>query len=377
MTTAAKHNGAKIVYAHPIEDTLMQNTVTQFMKYEVGSEEGVLALIANEILKDADMSDAEKKFFDDLDLGYLQAESNIGEEELHAMKKAFARTKNRVLILGNDVIAHPRAKNIAKIAALVEKYSDFSLLVIPSEVNTLGVSLVCELDADNASNDACVGYNAAGSFVIGSLTGTDLAVGALNQQEGTFVSIDNRVVPTNVALAFNGYELNDLANACGIKAYNTVDYTTQLTPKSGFRAVAFDSLENFYSALGEDVRGYLLDEVTCQADGMLESVDELAEYNGTVIYNVNPVLQFNAYTNKAKQLEKDKTLRGSAQFATAARISDGDRVEISFGGKVLQREFKLDANLKGTIALNPTFDDVVDASRYRFEKSKIMRVVHE
>lgn len=377
MTTAAKHNGAKIIYAHPIEDALMQNTVTQFMKYEVGSEEGVLALIAHEILKDADMSDAEKKFFDDLDLGYLQAESNVGEEELHAMMQAFTRRKNRVLVLGNDVIAHPRAKNIAKIAALIEKYSDFSLLVIPNEVNTLGVSLVCELDVDNASNDACVGYNAAGSFVIGSLTGADLAVGALNQQEGTFVTIDNRVVPTNVALTFSGYELNDLANACGIKAYNTVDYTAQLSSAVGFKAIAFDALENFYSALGEDVRGYLLDEVTCQADGMLESVDELAEYNGTVIYNVNPVLQFNAYTNKAKQLEKDKTLRGSAQFATAARISDGDRVEISFGGKTLQREFKLDENLKGTIALNPTFDDVVDASRYRFEKSKIMRVVHE
>ncbi|MDD2567358.1 MAG: 2Fe-2S iron-sulfur cluster-binding protein, partial [Thiovulaceae bacterium] len=41
MTSAAKHNGAKIVYAHPIEDALLQNTVTQFMKYEVGTEEGV------------------------------------------------------------------------------------------------------------------------------------------------------------------------------------------------------------------------------------------------------------------------------------------------------------------------------------------------
>jgi len=39
------------------------------------------------------------------------------------------------------------------------------------------------------------------------------------------------------------------------------------------------------------------------------------------------------------------------------------------------RDFKLDSELKGTIALNPMFDDVVDASRYRFEKSKIMRVV--
>ncbi|MEA2090835.1 MAG: NADH-quinone oxidoreductase subunit G, partial [Campylobacterota bacterium] len=57
LTTASKHNGAKIVYAHPMEDALMQNTVTQFMKYEVGTEEGVMALLANAILKDADLSD--------------------------------------------------------------------------------------------------------------------------------------------------------------------------------------------------------------------------------------------------------------------------------------------------------------------------------
>jgi NADH-quinone oxidoreductase subunit G len=69
LTTAAKHNGAKIVYAHPMEDTLMQNTVTQLMKYEVGTEEGVLALLANAILAeaDADLSDEEKEVFDDLE----------------------------------------------------------------------------------------------------------------------------------------------------------------------------------------------------------------------------------------------------------------------------------------------------------------------
>jgi len=101
------------------------------------------------------------------------------------------------------------------------------------------------------------------------------------------------------------------------------------------------------------------------------------EFNGTVIYHSNPVLQFNAYTNIAKQLDKDTTLRGSAQFAQAAKISDGDRIEISFGSRTIQRNFKLDNELKGTIALNPIFDDVADASKYKFEKSKIVRVVHE
>ena len=121
----------------------------------------------------------------------------------------------------------------------------------------------------------------------------------------------------------------------------------------------------------------MLDEVLCEADGNLDTISELPEYNGVVIYHSNPVLQFNSYTNKAKQLEKDSSLRGSAQFAAAARITDGDLIEISFGERKIQRVFKLDDALKGTVALNPTFDDTFDASRYRYEKSKIMRVVHE
>ena len=110
-------------------------------------------------------------------------------------------------------------------------------------------------------------------------------------------------------------------------------------------------------------------------NGQIEELDDMPEFNGTVIYQSNPVLQFNAYTNKTKQLEKDNTLRGSAQFCVAAKISDGDLIEISFGNTKIQRTFKLDEELKGTVALNPTFDIDVDASRYRFEKSKIVRVV--
>lgn len=377
MTTAAKHNGAKIVYAHPIEDSLLQNTVTQFMKYEVGTEEGVMALLAHEILKDADLSEDEKAFFDDLDLGYLQAESNIGEEELTLMTKQFKRASKFTFVVGSDVLAHKRANNIAKIAALIEKYTSYSLVVIPTYINTLGVSLICDLDKDNNTN-ASIGYNADGDFIISSLGEADLAIGALNQQEGTFVNIDNRVVVTNSAIGFDGYTLHDMLIAISeVQTINTIDYTPKLNPKSGFKAVEFDSLENYHGTLGEDIRGYILDEITCHNDGKLESIEELPEFNGAIIYQANPVLQFNNYTNKTKILENDTNLRGSAQFATAAKISDGDIVEIQFGSDKIRRTFKLDSDLKGTVALHPVFDISIDAGRYRFEKSKITRVTHE
>lgn len=374
LTTAAKHNGAKIVYAHPMEDVLMQNTATQLMKYEVGTEEGVMALLASFILADADLSEEDKSFFNDLDMGYLDAETNIGEEELELMMKSFKRSKNRILVVGNDCISHARSENIAKLAAMIEKYSDFSLVVVPADVNTLGVSLINSLDVDEDLTNV-VGYNAKGSFVISSIGDADLAMPALNQQEGTFVSINNTVLPTNVALNFDGYNLNNIASELGVAKKNTVDYTKELPSSKGFKAIEFDDLENFLNQYGDDVRGYILDEVECETSGKLDQLDDMPEYNGTVIYNANPVLQFNAYTNKASQLEKDTSLRGSAQFSVAAKISDGDLIEISYGQMKIQRTFKLDEELKGTVALNPTFDIDVDSSRYRFEKSKIVRVV--
>ena len=374
LRTASQHNGAKIVYAHPMEDALMKNTATQFMKYEAGSEEGVMALLANELLKNADVDEKSRAFLDDLDLGYLEAESNVGDDELKLMTKAFARSTKRVLVVGADMFAHTRAENIAKLAALIEKYTDFSVVIIPNEVNTAGVSLLCELDADEALNDV-VGYNAAGDFVLSSLEDADLAMPALNQVEGTVVNIDNQVLPLNVALPFDGYILNDIANALGLSKEYTIDYTKELDKSRGFKAVAFDELENFYSVYGEDKRGYILDEVACEATGELEEIAELPEFNGPVIYSANPDLQFNRFTNKTKQLERDNSLRGSAQFAAAARITDGDEVEIEFASRKIRRIFKQDDELKGTIALNPNFDLEVDYGQYRFEKSKIVRAV--
>ncbi len=375
MTTAARHNGAKIIYMHPLEDALLQNTVTQFIKYEAGAEEGVMAMLAKTLLSDADLSDEFRSFFNELDEGYLCAESNVGDEEFARIEKSLRRTKRKTLVIGSDVLNHNRAQNIARLAALVETYTDFSLIVIPQNVNTVGVSLICDLDRDEEI-ESVVGYNAKGDFVIASSIGSDLVVPALNSQEGTFVSMNHQLLPTNVAIAFKGYCLNDLGNALGLRMVNTIDYTQQLPKEKGFNATAFDHLGNFYGSLGEDNRGYLLETQDVDANGKLESVESLPEFNGTVIYRCNPVNQFNSYTARTAQLERDSALRGSAQFAAAARISDGDTVEIQSNGSIEVRTFVLDNTLKGTIALSPTFDTefgVINES-YRFEKIKIVRV---
>lgn len=373
MTTAARHNGAKVVYMHPLEDVLLQNVVTQNVRYEAGSEEGVIAMLAKTLLRECDIGDEIKAFFDSLDEGYLCAESNVGDEEFGRISKSLRRSKRKTLVIGSDVLSHNRSHNIARLCALIEMYGDFSLIVIPQNVNTVGVSLVCALDKDENSGNI-IGYNAVGDFVIGSMGECSMTTPSLNSQEGTFVSINYQLLATNVATAYEGYCLNDIASALGVKTANTIDYTIQLPVDKGFKAVEFDSLDNFYGPLGEDNRGYMLEMTECEATGELEEIDDLPEFNGTVIYHCNPVNQFNAYTARTAQLDKDTSLRGSAQFAMAAKIADGDSVMIE--GSNVVKTFILDTTLKGTIALAPVYDSVFGGAHesYRFEQIKLIRM---
>ncbi len=378
MTTAARHHGSKIAYMHPMEDTLLQNVVTQFVKYEVGTEEGVLALLAKTLLEQAELTKKAQAFLDSLDEGYLSAESNVGEEELETLRRSLQRSKNNTLVLGSDLMGHPRAENIAKIAALIARYGDFKVLVAAREVNTVGAAAICDLDIDEGGS--AVGYNAPGDFVIGADETADLVTPALNQQEGTVVSLNRHLLPLNAAVGFDGYELNDLANALGVGKTHTIDFTAELPEDAGFRGIAFDDLENFHSPLGEDRRGYRLALPKAKVTSQPDEVDELPEFNGTVVYRCDPVLQFNAFTARTSQLsDAAGALTGSEQFATAARIADGDRVTIVRAGGEYTREFKLDTTLKGTIALEPTFDGGFSAANaaYRFEKVKIMKASND
>jgi len=373
LTMASKQNKAHIVYMHPIEDALMQNSVTQFIKYEVGTEEGVIALLADTLIDSSVAPDNVEKFLKGLDEGYLSAESNVGEEEFELIAKKQKRAKKSTLVIGEDLIKHNRAENIAKIIGLIEEYSTFDVVIVPTQTNTLGVSLICDLEP--SSSGLSVGYNVNADFVLSSLGDGDLDMPALNQQEGTFTSIDKRVVSTNVALPYGGYILNDIANCLGVNAKYTIDYTKDLGGIDGFRSVEFDSLKNFYEKDGSDDRGYILENIELnEVKFTLENIEELPSYDGIIIYKSQPVLEFSRFTHKTHQLASGSAkLVGSPQFAQVAKIADGDKVVIELGDYKYSRYFEVDKLLKGTIALHNTFDidSIIDG--YRFNKVKIMK----
>ncbi len=169
-------------------------------------------------------------------------------DELLAKKQRFA------LIVGEDFIHAPNSAALARLAGLVQRFTPFKLLIVPPRTNSLGVALICELS--ERSCGAVLGYNEAGDLSFGALE-ADLDAPSLVQQEGSFTNYDKRVVPTNAALDYGGYELNDLACALGICAEHAISYTSSLG--TDFKPVKFDDLENFYDNGGANHRGYELE----------------------------------------------------------------------------------------------------------------------
>ena len=378
INNALKRKKAEIIYIHPIEDSTLQPIITQFVKHEVGSEEAILTLIAKEFINKDDLNENLKTFFNNLDIGYLSSESSVSEEEIDRIKLKSKRKKNLTLVIGEDLFSHSESENIAKLVGLIDRYSDFEILIIPSKTNTLGVTLICDLDKDVGKYS--IGYNAKGDFTLSSLGDGDLDIPALNQQEGTFTNIDKRVVVLNTALPYNGYILNDIANKLDINKKYTIDYTLELPTEKGYKSIEFDKLDNYFNNVGDDFRGYILNNIECKNEDIkLDDITDLDEFNGIIIYDVNPLSQFNQFTNKAKSSES--YLFGSKQFATVNKLKNGNKIEIVLDKIKLERIFKIDTSLKGSIGLNPTFDlDLIGDkinSNYRYNRVKITKMVEK
>jgi NADH-quinone oxidoreductase subunit G len=325
--------------------------------------------------KDKELPSEIKEFNDELDIGYLSAESSVSEEEIESIKQEFWKKKRFTLVVGEDIFNHERVENIARIVAAIEKFTDFELLVVPPASNSLGVSLICNLE--ESIEGRSVGYNVEADFTLSALGDGDLDMPALNQQEGTITTIDRRVVPLNVALPYDGYILNDIAKELGVGKKYTIDLTKELPQSSGFKEIDFDSLRVEFSPLGDDLRGYELDVREFESNLKIDEVDELESFDGVVAYCVNSAHNRNPFTQKAKLTKGEAKLIGSSQFATAAKVADGDTVEFEIDGKRVTRVFSIDTSLKGTFALNPTFDMGLSAfaiSSYRFNRIKINKV---
>jgi len=358
-----------------IEETIKEKVTTQVTKKVVNKETGEEEEVTEDVTKMVPKKVSKEVEVDDnrlFEIVGVPAKFSESLEKLLKKKESFS------LIVGPDLYTHPSSKNLARLVALIEKYSAFELVMIPTLTNTLGVGLICDLDDE--AGEYSVGYNTNGDFVLSALGDGDLDMPAINQQEGTLTSINKRVNPTNVAVGYGGYVLNDIANALGLKAEYTIDYTEQLPTSRGFKARAFDDLPNHYTNAGEEVRGYLLGKmpVRMKKDERVEPFDEELKLEGSLVYLANPVRQFTPFTNKAHQLHTDGGLYMSETALNSSDLNEGDSVSVKTEAGEVSVKVIGDNKIEGEIAYLPTFDAKINSEAlfggYRFTTASIQKV---
>ena len=368
---ASFHSTKTVTVTETVKEKVVEIVKEMKVNAETGEEEEVEVekskMVPKKVSKEVEVDDNRL-------VSILGGAESFAED----LEKLLKKKETFSLIVGPDLYDHPNAKNLARLVALVEKYSEFKLVIIPTLTNTLGVSLINELSAD--AGEFAIGYNTKGDFTLSALGNGDLDMPAINQQEGTLTSVNKRVNPTNAAIGYGGYELNDIAKALGLESELTVDYTCELPTSKGFKAEAFDSLPDYYTNSGEEMRGYELKNMGRRAssDESVKEIDETLALTDSLIYLANPVRQFSEFTNKATNLDEVGGIYMSEEYLNNSEFNEGDNVKVKSTNGELVANIVSDNKIAGDIVVIPTFDSKLNSealfSGYRFASASIEKV---
>ncbi|APW66780.1 ferredoxin [Poseidonibacter parvus] len=332
-----------------VTETIKEKVVEIVKNEETGEEKEVSKMVPKKVSKEVEFE-------------YISLLEDFGKDEtfVELIDTMLAKKDTYSLMVGEDLITHPNAVNLAKLCGLITKYTEFEVVIIPTSTNTLGVSQICTLSKQEEG--FTVGYNEAADFQLSALGDGDLDIPALNQQEGTFTNIDKKIIPTNAAVAFKGYALNNIANMIlDVDVEYTIEYTSQLPVSKGYKEVEFDDLPNMFGNDRVEYRGYDLTACT------LESNDEVKEIslkkletkdNEVVIYKANPINQFNEFTAMSHEFKDDLQAGiffSKAQFESL-ELQVGDKVKVTANNQTLELNAYTDIQITGEIAYVSTFD---------------------
>ncbi|MCD6173066.1 MAG: NADH-quinone oxidoreductase subunit G [Sulfurimonas sp.] len=368
---ASFHSTKTVTVTETIKEKVIEIVKEMKLNEETGEEEEVEVekskMVPKKVSKDVEVDD-----------NRLLSVLNASEKFTENLDKFLKKKETFSLVVGADLYNHPNSKNCARLVALVEKYSKFKIVMIPTLTNSLGVSLINKLSDEEG--EFSIGYNTKGDFTLSALGDGDLDMPAINQQEGTLTSINKRVNPTNAAIGYDGYELNDIANALGLNVENTIDYTLALPVSKGFKSEKFDDLPDYYTNSGESMRGYELEKMDKKVsdDESVEQLDETLTLADSLIYLANPVRQFSEFTNKATNLDEVSGIYMSEEFLANSELNEGDSVRVKNENGEVVANIVSDNKIAGNIIVIPSFDSKLNSealfSGYRFASASIEKV---
>ncbi|RXK04995.1 NADH-quinone oxidoreductase subunit G [Halarcobacter bivalviorum] len=346
-----------------VVETKKEQVVELIKDEETGEEKEVKKLVTTKEEKQVEFEYI--KFLDD-----IQKDETLLEliELLREKKDKFS------LIIGEDLIHNENYETLGKLCGLIDKYTAFDVVILPPQTNSLGVSLICDNLYEKESGFT-LGYNEKADFELSALGEADLDIPALNQQEGTFTNIDKKVIPTNAALDYKAYVLNDLANRLlEVDVDYTIEYTKELPEDKGFSAIDFDRLPNYFGNNRSEYRGYDLREFETKMELELKKDESLAleaAENEIIIYKANPINQFNEFTAIAHEFKENfqSGIFFSKSLFEKLQLEENQELIVEVG--TVQRKLKAycEKQIEGEIALVSTFEKELDTKVF-FENSR-------
>ena len=349
LNNALKMNKAAGIYFHYIVDEIVKKYSKNFIyvAYEAGKLEQILLFILKNWGKNLPSA--------------LTSKLENFDENFGLDIPALSEGKSKfTLILGSDFYAHENANLLAALTGVIARATPFRVMLIPPRTNSLGVAKICTLTSEKKPGKT-LGYNENGDYKFSIFEG-DIDASALNQQEGTFTSINNALVPKNVAIPHKGYFLNDIANALGLMAKNTIDYTPNLPKEKGYKGIKFDDLENFYANNGTSHRGYKLEISNFTPNDDIEPLLKDSKSinlkdDEALISLANPINLPSFFANYATQTAKRAKLYVSSEFMAKFEISQNEAIILEKDGRKLAICVELDSELGGVAAYLGDYDD--------------------
>ncbi len=352
LNNALKMNKAAGIYFHHIADEIVKKYSKNFIyvAHEAGKLEQILLFIL-------------KNWGENLPSALTSKLENF-DENFGLDVPALSEGKSKfTLILGSDFYADENANLLAALTGVIARATPFRVMLIPPRTNSLGVAKICTLTSEKKPGKT-LGYNENGDYKFSIFEG-DIDASALNQQEGTFTSINNALVPTNVAIPHKGYFLNDIANALGLMAKDTIDYTPLLPKEKGYRGIKFDDLENFYANNGTSHRGYKLEISNFTPNDDIEPLLKDSKSinlkdDEALIGLANPINLPSFFANYATQTAKRAKLYASSDFMDKFEILQNEAIILEKDGHKLAICVELDSELGGVAAYLGDYDDKLD-----------------
>ncbi len=128
----------------------------------------------------------------------------------------------------------------------------------------------------------------------------------------------------------------------------------------------------------EEKRGYLLTPASVSSSDIITPANN-QKLEGVIIYNANPINQFNEFTAVAKQLQEFKTaLYVSKGFMEKSGFVEADKIEIETAYCVVTLPIIIDNQLAGDVSYVPTFEKNSETKNlfgsYRFVAANLKKV---